>query len=180
MNLDAVVNFDAEAASRPDKGGAGDPCRPLLTVYYDHSCPLCRAEILALQQADVLGEVAWLDCSAPDFRCAAAASEGIDRAAMMQALHLRDQSGRWQIGVDAFATLYRRLGLRGLGNPWTLPVLSGILRRLYPWIARHRQGLSRLGVNAVFGWWIARAARRAALRKCPVTDGLGCSRGRRA
>jgi predicted DCC family thiol-disulfide oxidoreductase YuxK len=170
-----LVDIDANSALKQDHDiGVADVMQPLLTVYYDHSCPLCRAEIQALRQADVLDEVAWLDCSAADFQCAAADADGIDRAAMMEALHLRDRSGRWLIGVDAFATLYRQLGLHGLANPWALPGVRGVLRWLYPWIARHRQGLSRLGVNALFGWWIARAARRAAQRKCRLVDAGGC------
>jgi predicted DCC family thiol-disulfide oxidoreductase YuxK len=151
-----------------------DAADPLLTVYYDHSCPLCRAEIQALQQADVLAEVNWLDCSAAEFHCAAAAAAGIDRVAMMEALHLRDHQGRWLVGVDAFATLYRQLGLHGLANPWALPGLRSVLRWSYPWIARHRQWLSRLGVDAIFGWWISRAARRAASQKCLMKDPRRC------
>ncbi len=147
---------------------------PLLTVYYDDSCPLCRAEIQALQQADVLAEVAWIDCSAANFHCAAAAADGIDRVAMMKALHLRDRTGRWLVGVDAFATLYRQLGLHGLANPWALPGLRSVLRWCYPWIARHRQWLSRPGMDAIFGWWISRAARRAASQKCPAKDPRDC------
>jgi predicted DCC family thiol-disulfide oxidoreductase YuxK len=149
-----------------DGCAGGTVIDPVMTVYYDHSCPLCRAEIQALRQADVLAEINWVDCSEVDFRCAAAAANGINRSAMMAALHLRDQNAQWLVGVDAFAALYRQLGLHGLANPWSMPVLRNVLRWCYPWIARHRQWLSRLGVDALFGWWISRAARRAAAQKC--------------
>jgi hypothetical protein len=38
--------------------------------------------------------------------------------------------------------------------------------RTYPWVARNRQVLSRLGVTGLFGLLVRIAARRAARRRC--------------
>jgi hypothetical protein len=51
---------------------------------------------------------------------------------------VRDAEGQWLVGVDAFRAIYSAVGLKTLGMLWLL------LRPVYPWIARHRQALSRL------------------------------------
>jgi len=139
---------------------------PTMVVYYDASCPLCRAEIGALSQTDAGGVLRLADCSAPDFEDAAARAAGIDRTAMMAALHARDAAGRWHVGVDAFEAMYRAVGIESVARLWGHPWLKPLWVWVYPWIARHRQRLSRLGLTGLFERWVRREARRAAAARC--------------
>lgn len=151
---------------------------PAMVVYYDASCPLCRAEIGALAEVDASAALQWVDCSAPDFEDAAARAAGIDRAALMAALHARDAAGRWHVGVDAFVAIYRAVGIESVARLWGHPWLKPLWVRLYPWIARHRQRLSRLGLTGTFEWWVRREARRAAAARC-AADRCGTGDGLR-
>ena len=144
-----------------------------MTVWYDGSCPLCRAEIGALADADADGVLRLVDCSPPGFDDPDARAAGVDRSAMMRALHARDADGRWHVGVDAFEAIYRAVGIESVARLWGHPWLKPVLVRIYPWIARHRQRLSRLGITGLFEAWVRREARRAAARRCDID---GCPR----
>lgn len=137
-----------------------------LEVYFDGSCPLCRAEIDALRPAVDDGLLRLHDCSPPGFADADALRHGIDRASLMAAMHVRTPDGRWHAGVDAFVELYRAAGIASISRLWGHPALKPLWTRAYPWVARHRQGLSRLGLTGIFGALVRRAARRAARRRC--------------
>lgn len=137
-----------------------------LVVYYDASCPLCRAEIGALADADADGALALVDCSPPGFEDPAARAAGIDRAALMAALHARDADGRWHVGVDAFVAIYRAVGIESVARLWGHPRLKPLWVRVYPWVARNRQRLSRMGITGLFERWVRFEARRAARRRC--------------
>lgn len=160
------------AVTRAAKNDTDAPAQARLRVYHDGACPLCRAEIASLRLADVHGEIDWVDVAAGDFHCPLASAAGLGRSELLAALHVYDPQAGWRVGVDAFAHLYHRLGLRGLANPWALPGLSALLRLAYPWIARHRAWLARLGLVRPFEWLLRRAAMRAAARRC---DAEGCS-----
>jgi len=109
-----------------------------LTVFYDASCPLCASEMHALKARDADGKLELVDCSAPDFDEGILSGTTVKRSHLMTYLHARDAHGRWLIGVDAFQEIYGAVGLQRLAGLWPR------LRRLYPWIARNRQRLSRL------------------------------------
>lgn len=121
-----------------------------LTVYFDASCALCKREMAVIRLHDVAQRLAWVDCSAADFDDAPFRAEGVTRAAMMASLHLQDAAGAWITGVDAFAVLYRSVGMNAMatlwGGKWTRPLTE----RLYPWVARHRQLLSWTGLPLGF------------------------------
>jgi predicted DCC family thiol-disulfide oxidoreductase YuxK len=125
-------------------------CVPL-TVYYDKSCPLCATEMEALQKMDWRGRLKLEDCSAPAFDDCAARAEGVSRDDMMTRLHARDPEGRWLKGLDAFEAVYAAAGLEKTARLWVHPKLRPVLDRVYPWIARHRQPLSRLGLHRFVG-----------------------------
>lgn len=127
-----------------------------LTVYYDASCPLCRAEIAALKSRDRDGKLLLIDCSAPDFDDIHAASAGLSHCDLMRAIHARDANGRWLSDVDVFAAMYRIAGFRVMARLWAHPWLRPLWKRGYPWVARNRMQLSRLGFTRLF----ARLARR--------------------
>jgi predicted DCC family thiol-disulfide oxidoreductase YuxK len=157
----------------------------LLTVFYDASCRLCATEMDALRSRDVHGELAFVDCSRADFDDAAYRAEGVDRDAMMTSLYVRDVLGDWHRGVDAFALLYATVGLPGMARIWSSRRLRPLTTRLYRLLARHRQALSRLGLDRcapLLRRWLARRAERhlhchptAACR--PLAPTAGAARG---
>jgi predicted DCC family thiol-disulfide oxidoreductase YuxK len=122
-----------------------------LTVFYDASCPMCAAEMHALRERDADGRLALVDCSAAAFSDEGLRAEGITREKLMTLIHARDARGRWLVGPDCFAALYAAVGLHVPARIWGSRRLRPLLSRLYPWIARHRQLLSRLGLHRVVG-----------------------------
>jgi predicted DCC family thiol-disulfide oxidoreductase YuxK len=158
--------------------GAGVAQRaPVLSVFYDASCALCRAEMGALAGEDANGLLDLVDCSAADFADAAALRSGITRDSMMRLMHVRDAQGNWHVGVDAFVAIYRTLGIETMARFWDHPWLKPMWKRAYPWIARYRQPLSRLGLNRGFELIVRRAASRAAMQRvrCDTAQGA-CER----
>ena len=133
-------------------------CVPL-TVYYDRSCPLCATEMDVLHDLDWRGRLRLVDCSAPGFDDSATAKEGFTREAMMTRLHARDPEGKWLVGLDAFEAVYGAAGLDKAASFWGNRKLRPVMDRIYPWIARYRQPLSRLGLHRVVGAVLARAGR---------------------
>lgn len=134
-------------------------CVPL-KVYYDKSCPLCATEMDALQELDWRGRLELVDCSAAGFDDRVAAGEGVTREAMMTRLHARDPEGRWLKGLDAFEAVYAAAGLDRAARLWAHPRLRPVLDRIYPWVARYRQPLSRLGLHRLVGPLIRAGGRR--------------------
>lgn len=114
-----------------------------LTVFYDGSCPVCSREISYYRGLSRDGRLDFIDISAPSFD---AAKWGLDQAALMKAMHVKDAAGSLYLGVDAFRALwlglpglrYRRLSqLLGLPGLHLLAVLG------YRVFARFRHLLSR-------------------------------------
>ena len=135
-------------------------CVPL-TVYYDKSCPLCATEMRVIEKLDWRGRLKLVDCSAPGFDDSAATKEGVTREAMMAKLHVRDPDGRWLVALDAFEAVYASAGLKGAARFWGSRRLRPLLGRIYPFVARYRQPLSRLGLHKVVGALMRLAARAA-------------------
>jgi predicted DCC family thiol-disulfide oxidoreductase YuxK len=135
-------------------------CVPL-TVYYDKSCPLCATEMQVIQDLDWRGRLKLVDCSAPDFDDISLAKEGVTREAMMTKLHARDPEGRWLVALDAFEAVYASAGLTRTARLWANPKLRPVLDRIYPWIARHRQALSKFGAHRLVGALLIRLGRDA-------------------
>jgi predicted DCC family thiol-disulfide oxidoreductase YuxK len=132
----------------------------LLSAFYDGSCALCRAEMAALHDLDAHGEIAWIDCAANAFDDTPYRAEGVDRNDMMQAMHVRDVLGDWHRGADAIALLYATAGAPRLARLWVHPLTRPLMRRLYPFVARHRRGLSALGLHLVAPRVLRRFAQR--------------------
>lgn len=81
-----------------------DP-HPDLTVYYDGSCPLCRAEIGHYRRqrgADRIDFVDVSDAGAP-LTCEA------DRGTLMARFHVKESDGRLYSGAEAFSRIWVRL-----------------------------------------------------------------------
>lgn len=131
-----------------------------LTIYYDASCPLCATEMNTIKAHDVQHRLTLVDCSADPMADDAPAQAGIPRAELMQAIHARAANGVWLRGVDVFAAAYGAAGINAMARLWSYPRLRPLWNALYPWIARNRQLLSRLGAPRVIGCLITIASRR--------------------
>ena len=148
-----------------------------LTIFFDGSCPLCTREIALLTQFDDQQQLRVVDCSATDF----APVEGHAREAMMALIHARDATGTWLIGAPVFAAAYRATGFASIANVWGSKRLQPMWRVVYPWIARNRMWLSKLGAIDGMTWVLhrlhARAAKKALLMsqackddRCEIND----------
>jgi predicted DCC family thiol-disulfide oxidoreductase YuxK len=142
-----------------------------LTLYFDDSCPLCRAEMAAITRCDRNGRIRLVDCSTPGFDDPDCRAAGIATIDLMRRMHARDAEGRWLSGVPAIAAAYRAVGLDSLGGFFASPRLQPVLARLYGWLADHRQGASRLGLGGLFGVYVQWLARRAQRRASACHDG---------
>jgi len=132
-----------------------------LTVFYDASCPMCASEMHAIKALDAQGRIELVDCSAAAFDEAALTGGGYCRADAMSLIHARDADGRWLVGVDVFEAAYRAAGLEAIARIWGSRRLRPLLDRMYPWVARNRQRLSRLGFNFLVRLVMAAAIFRA-------------------
>jgi predicted DCC family thiol-disulfide oxidoreductase YuxK len=138
-----------------------------LTVYYDGSCPLCRAEMQSLMQRNTERRVAFTDASQPGFDAAAL---GLSQQALMKALHVRTAQGQWLIAIPAFEALYRALGLHGVAAVLRQPLLARLAERIYPVIVRNRHRLPLGPIRWLFERAGRKAAERAAARRCDSGD----------
>lgn len=143
-----------------------------LTIYYDASCPLCTREVTLLKRYDHADMLQLVDCSPEEF----AAVEGHTRAAMMQLIHARDAAGRWLIGAPVFAAAYRASGFALIASLWGSARLQPLWAVVYPWIARNRMLLSRLGATGALTWALHRLHQHAA-RKAAAQSQL-CNAGK--
>lgn len=115
-----------------------------LTIFYDASCPMCAGEMHALKRRDAHGRLELVDCSAPDFDESVLAGLPIRREDLMNLIHARDAHGTWFSGIEVFEHAYGAVGLDIMAGFWRSRALRPLLNRIYPWIARNRQALSRL------------------------------------
>jgi predicted DCC family thiol-disulfide oxidoreductase YuxK len=88
----------------PMEGVLGDAPRDL-TVYFDGSCPLCRAEIGHYRKQRGAETIAFVDVSDADVPLAC----GIDRDAAVARFHVRESDGRLLSGAEAFTRIWARL-----------------------------------------------------------------------
>jgi predicted DCC family thiol-disulfide oxidoreductase YuxK len=145
-----------------------------LTVFYDHSCPLCRQEIDLLREHNHDEKLLFVDCSPPKFE----AIEGHARDAMMRLIHARDAAGEWLIGPPVFSAAYSAVGIESIAALWSTPWLQPLWRRLYPWVADNRMWLSKIGVFTVAIWFFKKIAtmganaraKRVVAQSCSVDD----------
>ncbi len=75
------------------------------TVFFDGSCPLCRAEIGYYHRQDQAGALCFVDVSDPG----AVAPEGITQRRAMERFHVRASDGSVLSGAAAFVEVWTRL-----------------------------------------------------------------------
>jgi predicted DCC family thiol-disulfide oxidoreductase YuxK len=145
-----------------------------LTIYYDHSCPLCRQEVDLLREHNTDANLAFIDCSPSDFP----GSEGRSRDAMMKLIHARDAQGQWLIGPPVFSAAYRAVGIESIAALWGTSWLQPVWKRLYPWVASNRMWLSRIGVFSLAFWMFKKIATLSANARAKrvVTESCGIER----
>jgi predicted DCC family thiol-disulfide oxidoreductase YuxK len=81
------------------------PDQPAATVYFDGSCPLCRAE-MALYRGQAKAEtVCFVDAS----NLETPLGEDLDRHRAMRRFHVRKEDGSLVSGPAAFVELWKRL-----------------------------------------------------------------------
>jgi len=148
-----------------------EPTNWPLRVYYDRSCPLCAEEMHALVAYDQHQRIELADCSAHEFADPAPGEAGISVKEMMTIIHARDASGRWYRGVDVFVLAYAAVDMDAMARLWSHPWLRPLWDAAYPWFARNRQWLSRLGSARIYGWILRRAAAKSARRSAACGAG---------
>lgn len=95
---------------------------PILTVYYDEWCPLCRGIRSRLERLDWLGRLTYASTRAPGV----VATLGVTAEALERQMHVRDlRSGRVLAGIDAVGAITAQLPL--LMPLWPLIRLSAAL-----------------------------------------------------
>jgi len=78
---------------------------PKSTVYFDGSCPLCRAEIGYYRRKDQDRALCFIDIS----ETSAVPPEGITQERAMKRFHVRASDGRVLSGAAAFVEVWTRL-----------------------------------------------------------------------
>lgn len=130
-----------------------------INIFYDASCAVCAQEMQIFKRCDQYDQLRLIDCSTPDFSATQYHAE-ITQQQMMQALHLQRADGSWLKGAEAVAFIYRLMGFTRMANVWQW----SWMRKAYPWLAKHRQGLSRLGLDKIWSMLLKRSAQRLQAR----------------
>jgi predicted DCC family thiol-disulfide oxidoreductase YuxK len=113
---------------------------PSCTVYYDGSCPMCRAEISVYQRAEGAEGIHFEDVSAASFT-----SPELTREKAMARFHMRDANGVLQSGARAFIALWLSLPRwRWLGRIASIPPIPSLLEIAYRVFLPLRPTLQRL------------------------------------
>ncbi|RMX08590.1 DUF393 domain-containing protein [Corticibacter populi] len=133
-----------------------------LTIFYDRSCRLCRSEMHNLKLRDQADRLRLVDASQAEQLAGLAL--GVPQQELLALIHARDAQGRWLRGVAVFEAAYAAAGLDWVARPLRWPVVGPLARRLYPWVARHRNRFPQWLAWLLFEQASRRAARRAVAR----------------
>lgn len=121
-------------------------------LYFDGSCPLCRAEIDHYRGTDRAGALDFVDVSASD----ALLPDNLTRQQVMQRFHVRGRTGQLLSGAAAFVEVWARLpGWRWAARAAALPGAMSLLEGSYrlflpirPFISRFFAKVQGLGRRA--------------------------------
>lgn len=112
---------------------------PVVEVFYDGGCPLCRREMALLRRLDRRGLIQFTDIADPAFD---AARLGRSFDELMGEIHGRLPDGTWIKGVDVFRRLYGAVGFRRLVAISRWHGVRQALDVAYRLFARHRLHLT--------------------------------------
>ena len=119
---------------------------PKLTVYFDGSCALCRAEIGYYGRHDTGGVLCSVDVS----KTGTATPEGIRREQAMERFYVLASDGRVLSGAAAFVEVWRQLpGWRWVARATAFPGALAALELAYRIFLPVRPTISRLVARAV-------------------------------
>ena len=111
------------------------------TLYFDGSCPLCRAEIAHYRRADRGAALCFVDVSEKDTNL----PNGLTRLQAMKRFHVRSAGGQLLSGAAAFVEVWRRLpSWRWAANAAALPGAMAALELGYRLFLPVRPSISRL------------------------------------
>ena len=114
---------------------------PKSTVYFDGSCPLCRAEIGYYRRKDQAGSLGFVDVS----ESVALTPEGMSQQRAMERFHVRASDGRVLSGAAAFVEVWTRLPKwRWAARAASLPGVLAVLELGYRMFLPVRPFISRL------------------------------------
>lgn len=118
---------------------------PPLKVYYDGLCPLCRRDRTRYERwaGEAGREVVWCDLNVHQETLL---EKSIDPQAALLSLHVEEQDGRVQEGIDAYVLLMQRVPrLKPIALLIGLPGLKPLLRWWYDlWVKRRLAKEGRL------------------------------------
>ena len=106
-------------------------------VYYNSACPVCNAGIKdqrqRMEQCGIKG-IDWVDVHNNP---GTVSETGNPLEQVRERLHLKDDSDRLRIGIDAFIYLWQQTpNQRWLANLLQLPVIGSLARLAYNGFAR--------------------------------------------
>jgi predicted DCC family thiol-disulfide oxidoreductase YuxK len=122
------------------------------TVYFDGSCPLCRAEIGYYRRKDHFGALCFIDVSKTD----AAVPAGLSQQRAMERFHVRAGTGQLLSGATAFVEVWARLprwrwAARAAALPGAMAALEfgySVFLPVRPFISRLVGKMQKLGSRA--------------------------------
>lgn len=116
------------------------PSAPKTAVFFDGSCPLCKAEVGYYRRTDQVGALCFFDISEPG-----SAPPGITSQRAMKRFHVRASDGRVLSGAAAFVEVWTRLPRwRWAARTVSLPGVLIALELAYRVFLPVRPFLSRL------------------------------------
>lgn len=114
--------------------------RPTILVLYDAECAICRLTMRALARLDWLGRLEAI----PLQRFVASGPEDPTRRALRQALHVRDERGRWTRGGQAALRIARAVPIFApLWLVGSLPGMHDPVELAYRLVAANRRRIGR-------------------------------------
>jgi predicted DCC family thiol-disulfide oxidoreductase YuxK len=141
-----------------------------LTVFYDHSCVLCRSEIENIKARDDHDQLRMVDCSSAGFDTR---GMPVDQTTLLNCIHATDAEGRWLKATDVFVACYQVAGLPLVAK--SLAIGKPLMERLYPIIVRYRHVFSSLGIHKLFNAMTQRQLQRKAA--AALTASQACEDG---
>jgi predicted DCC family thiol-disulfide oxidoreductase YuxK len=117
------------------------PEQPELIVYFDGSCPLCRAEIAHYRRQQGADRLCFLDVSQADGRI----DSDLARENLLARFHVRRSNGQLVSGAAAFVSIWRLLPRwRRAARIAALPGMMTLLESGYRLFLPARPALARV------------------------------------
>ena len=108
----------------------------MIDVFFDGKCGLCSKEIMYYRNIAKKGIFKWHDIAEDPTPLN---KYNIPQSTALRLLHLRDDNGKWHIGVDAFIVIWLRLeNWYYLGFLIGLPGVKQVASLFYMLFARFR------------------------------------------